>query len=240
MMLQKSLEKERELNEIKSRFISTTSHEFRTPLTSLLLSTDLIKRYGSNWSIEKRDGHLDKIRNSVKYLTTLLEDMLTLNRAESGEIGYKPEQINLLKFADECLEDAKSLVNSNQRLKLNYNSEETEYFLDSKLMKFVFNNLLSNAIKFSGADENIELSISSNELWLIIKVADKGIGIPANEIGKIFDSFYRSKAAENIAGTGLGLAIVKRAVELHNGEIAVNSEVNKGTTIVVKIPKIIY
>ena len=238
MMLQKSLEKERELNEIKSRFISTTSHEFRTPLTALILSTELIKRYGSNWPEEKKNEHLDKIRNSAKYLTMLLEDILTLNRTESGEIRYKPELIDLYTFAENCLEDSRSLVTRHQKLKFNYDSKEREFYLDPKLIRFIINNLLSNAVKFSNSKGIIELNITTSDTRLIIEVTDNGIGIPASELVKIFDSFYRSKTAENIAGTGLGLAIVKRAVELHHGEITVRSEINSGTTFVVKIPKI--
>lgn len=239
MMLQKSLEKEKELNELKSRFISTTSHEFRTPLTALLLSTDLIKRYGGKWSEEKKNEHLDKIRSSVKYLTTLLEDILTLNRAETGEISYKPEVIDFYKFSEDCIGDAKSLMNDTHKLKFNYKSEDKDFYLDTKLMRFILNNLLSNAIKYSPSGGEIKYNVSATKKYLKLEVSDEGIGIPADEVGKIFDSFYRSRNAEDMAGTGLGLAIVKRAVELHHGEITVSSEIGKGTTFIVKIPKVV-
>ncbi len=239
MMLQKSLEKEKELSELKSRFISTTSHEFRTPLTTLLLSTDLIKRYGGKWSDEKKNEHLDKIKNSVKYLTALLEDILTLNRAETGEISYKPEIIDFHHFSKVCFEDNKSLMNGTHILNYNYKSEERDFFLDVKLMRFVLNNLLSNAIKYSPNGGTIDFIVTVSKKFLKLEISDEGIGIPEDEIGKIFDSFYRSKNAEDMSGTGLGLAIVKRAVELHSGDISVSSKLGKGTTFVVRIPKVV-
>jgi len=238
MMLKKSLEKEKELGEMKSRFISTTSHEFRTPLTTLLLSSDLLKQYGNKWTDEKKNDHFDKIKNSINYITKLLDDILTINRTESGVISYQPEMLDLHKFALECTEEAKALAKNNHRFNFSFNSAEKEFYLDMKLMKFILNNLLSNAIKFSPKGGNIDLTIYPENEHINIEVSDEGIGIPAIEIEKIFDSFYRSKNAEEIPGTGLGLAIVLRAVELHKGEIKVKSEINKGTTFLVSLPVI--
>ena len=236
MMLKKSLEKEKELSEMKSRFISTTSHEFRTPLTTLLLSSDLLRQYGSKWDIERKNEHFDKIKNSVRYITTLLDDILTINRSDSRETSYKPEKIDLRKFALECCEEAKTLAKNSHRLNFSFNSDEKEFLLDIKLMRFILNNLLSNAIKFSPEGGNINLIIWVENDNLNLEINDQGIGIPAVEIEKIFDSFYRSKNVDEIPGTGLGLAIVLRAVELLNGEIKVKSEINKGTTFLVSLP----
>jgi len=238
MMLQESLEKEKELNEMKSRFITTTSHEFRTPLTSVLSSTELLQRYSSKWDDNKKSEHFERIYHSIEYLTKLIEDVLTISKTDSGKINYNPDSVDLFQLASECKKDAIALMTEKHELKLNYNTEEKTFILDRKLMKFIFNNLLSNAIKYSPAGGKIEMTINTDKKNLIIEILDEGIGIPIKDKDKIFDSFYRSKNIETIAGTGLGLAIVKRAVDFHNGSIIVNSELNKGTTFVVKIPKV--
>ena len=235
-LLKITVEKEHELNEMKSGFISTTSHEFRTPLTSILSSTELLQRFGSKWSDEKKDEHFNRIITSIDYLTHLLDDILTLNRADTGKISFNPEKLNLQQFANECLLDAESLITDKHELKFNYKSKQKEFQLDPKLMRFVFNNLLSNAIKYSPQGGDVTLQISSDKEYLCIEVSDEGMGIPPEDLPKIFDAFYRTKAADDIAGTGLGLAILKRSVELHNGEITVDSELGKGTTFAVKIP----
>ncbi len=237
LMLQEALEKEKELNEMKSRFISTTSHEFRTPLTSVLSSTELLQRYHNKWSEDKKNEHFNRIQKSVEYLTKLLDDVLTLSRTETGKISYNPELINLKNFADECINDVKSLFSNEHNLLLNYKTKIKEFNLDPKLMKFIFNNLLSNAAKYSPHGGKIGFEISTDRKHLIIKVSDEGIGIPQNDLDRIFDSFYRTKNVEGIGGTGLGLAIVKRAVTLHKGEITVSSELNLGSIFTVKIPK---
>ena len=237
MMLQQSLEKEKELNEMKSRFISTTSHEFRTPLTSVLSSAELLQKYATKWSDDKKNQHLDRIQKSVEYLTKLLDGVLTLSRTETGKINYNPEPVDLLKFAEECTEDVKSLMTAQHELKLSYKTSQKKFNLDIKLLKFIFNNMLSNAVKYSPEGGKVGLKISTNKKYLIMEVSDNGIGIATEELGKIFESFYRTKNSGTIPGTGLGLAIVKRAVELHNGEITVSSRINKGTTFVIKIPK---
>jgi signal transduction histidine kinase len=235
-LLKISVEKEKELNEMKSRFLSTTSHEFRTPLTSVLSSTELLQRYGPKWSDDKKDEHFTRIIASVEYLTNLLDDILTLNRAESGKISYNPVTVDLYKFSENCLLDAEVLMTDMHELKFNYKSKQKEFQLDPKLMRFVFNNLLSNAIKYSPQGGDVTLQISSDKKHVCIEVSDEGIGIQPEDLHKIFDAFYRTKAADEISGTGLGLAILKRSVELHNGEITVESEIGKGTTFKVNIP----
>jgi PAS domain S-box-containing protein len=236
LMLQNSLQKEIELNEIKSRFISTTSHEFRTPLTSVLSSTELLQRYSKKWSEEKLNVHFERIKSSIKYLVGLLDDVLTLSRAERGKIILNPGKVDLKKLVEEYIEDASALA-KNHKIDFNYRSRTAEYSLDPKLLKFMFSNLLSNAIKYSPNGGNIALDVSTDKKHLIIAISDEGIGIPESEIEFIFQSFYRSKNAEEIPGTGLGLSIVKLAVDLHGGEIFVDSEIGKGSKFTVKIPK---
>jgi PAS domain S-box-containing protein len=236
LALQQSLQHEKELNEMKSKFISTTSHEFRTPLTAILSSSGLLQKYAHNWSKDKKEEHFERINRSVAYLVKLLDDVLTISKTESGDIGYNPEQLDLRKLAKECAKDAKTLLTEKHKLKLRCKSAQKEFTLDKKLMSFIFNNLISNAAKYSPWGGTVSVIIFTNEKLLFIKVSDEGIGIPQEEIGKIFESFYRTRNANNFAGNGLGLAIVKRAVELHKGEITVDSELNKGTTFTVKIP----
>jgi len=236
LILQKSLEKEKELNEMKSRFISTTSHEFRTPLTSVLSSTELLQRYSSKWDDDKKKEHFNRIYNSVEYLIKLLDNILTVSKTDSGNISCNPELVDLYQLSKECGKDAKVLMKEEHEFIFNYNSSVNEFQLDPKLMRFIFSNLLSNAAKYSPSGGKIGLTINSDIQNIIIEISDEGIGIPAEEIDKVFDSFYRSKNTGIVAGTGLGLTIVKRAVELHNGEIFVKSELNKGTTFTVKIP----
>jgi len=239
LMLQQSLEKEKELSEMQSRFISTTSHEFRTPLTAVLSSTELLQRYSSKWDENKKNEHYNRIIESIEYLTKLIDDVLTISRTETGKITFNPESVDLFQLISECKKDNKSLLTEKHKLELNYIAEEKSFRLDRKLMKFILNNLLSNAAKYSPSGGNIRMTINQDQQQLIIKISDEGIGIPPEEIDKIFDSFYRSKNTGTIEGTGLGLAIVKRAIDLHNGVITVSSELNKGTTFNVKIPLIV-
>ncbi len=239
LILKNNLEKEKELSEMKSSFISTTSHEFRTPLTSILSSTELIQRFGAKWDDEKKNEHFSRIKKSVEYLTKLLDDVLIISRAENGKISCKPEPVDLLAFAKECTEDAKSIIKPTHKMELNYNLKENQFQLDPKLIRFIMSNLLSNAAKYSPDGGKIGLNIFNDVNHLCIEVSDNGIGIAPEDIGNIYQSFYRTKSASGIAGTGLGLAIVKRAVDLHQGEISVTSELSKGTTFMVKIPKIL-
>ena len=236
LMLKQSLEKEKELNEMKSTFISITSHEFRTPLTSVLSSAELLQLYAGKWSDEKKSKYLDKIKNSVIYLTKLLDDVLTISRAETGKLDFHPDMLDLNQLSEDCIHDATSLLTGKHELIFNFNAEQKHFRLDPKLMKFILSNLLSNAIKYSPEGGLIGLDVSAGRDTLIIEVKDEGIGIPQLEISKIFESFYRSPNSEYFPGTGLGLAIVKRAVDLHGGEIHVNSSLGSGTTFTVRIP----
>jgi signal transduction histidine kinase len=221
---------------MQTRFISTTSHEFRTPLSAVLSSTELLQRYGAKWNDDKKKEHYNRIIESVEYLTKLLDDVLTISRSETGKISFKSESVDLFQLISDCEKDNKSLLTEKHEFRLNYNLEEKEYNLDRKLMRFIFSNLLSNAAKYSPEGGKIEMTINQNQQQLIIEICDEGIGIPLEEVDKIFDSFYRTKNTGTIEGTGLGLAIVKRSVNLHGGEIKVKSELNKGTTFTVTIP----
>jgi PAS domain S-box-containing protein len=238
IILKQSLEKEKEINFIRTNIISTVSHEFRTPLTSILSSTELIGRYSQQWNEDKKKEHVNRISKSISYLTKLLDNMLFINRQETEKMSFNPKLVNLNSIIKDCINNAESLI-SDHSIVCHYKSDQSDFILDNQLIKIVINNLLSNAIKFSPNDGKVELNIFTENDNLIIGVSDEGIGIPPEDIDKIFDSFYRAKNIGVVAGVGLGLAIVKRSVELHNGEITVNSELNKGTTFTVKIPLIV-
>lgn len=239
MMLKESLSKEKELNELKTRFISTASHEFRTPLTSISLSAGLIQRYGKKWSEEKFNEHAERINGSIKYLTKLLDDVLTISRTESGKIIFEPQEVELKQFCKELITEIGSYISDKHNFSFSYSLRKKCFLLDEKLLKFMLSNLLSNAFKYSPQGGTVTFTVSSSKSNLIFVVSDEGIGIPEEDWNRIFEPFHRGLNSVDIQGTGLGLSIVKRAVEIHNGEIFFTSRENEGTTFTVKIPRVV-
>jgi PAS domain S-box-containing protein len=235
-LLQDSLSKEKELSSLKSRFISTASHEFRTPLTSVLTSTELIQRYFDKWDKLKLDEHLDRIKRSVEYLTKLMDNILTVNKAEAGKIVFTPEKIDLNELCLEVIEELH--LRTNEIINFNYEfvGEDKIFMLDYRQAEHILHNLLSNAVKYSPNGGVVKLGVASDAEKLEITVKDQGIGIPTEDMTHLFEPFHRSKNTIDIKGTGLGLSIVKHAVELHNGKIEVNSAEGIGTTFIVTIP----
>ena len=234
-----ALEKEKELNELKSRFVSTASHEFRTPLSAINFAAGSIKKHGDKMEPIKVAKKLDKIENQVLYMTQLLNDMLIVGQAEAGKIKNSPINVNLGNFIDEIIEEVYSSYKESHELLL-IDPEElknTDLFIDEKIGRNIFINLLSNAIKFSPDADKITIELSSEKDHTIISVTDYGIGIPKPEVKNIFTPFTRGKNVDLIQGTGLGLSIVKQAVDLMGGEIVMNSKVGKGKTFSLKIPK---
>ncbi|MFT4576548.1 MAG: PAS domain S-box-containing protein [Polaribacter sp.] len=234
-----ALEKEKELNELKSQFVSTASHEFRTPLSAINFAAGSIKKHGDKMEPIKVAKKLDKIENQVLYMTQLLNDMLIVGQAEAGKIKNSPINVNLGNFIDEIIEEVYSSYKESHELLL-IDPEElknTDLFIDEKIGRNIFINLLSNAIKFSPDADKITIELSSEKDHTIISVTDYGIGIPKSEVKNIFTPFTRGKNVDLIQGTGLGLSIVKQAVDLMGGEIVMNSKVGKGTTFSVKILK---
>ena len=236
ILLQQSVEKEKELNQLKSRFISTASHEFRTPLTSILSSAELIQRYGKKWEEEKYQEHLNRITNSVEYLTELMDDVLTVSRIESGKIQLNPGKINLFEICNKVVEDFKLKKDFNHLLIFKYNTNENEFYLDQKQIQIILQNLISNAVKYSPHGSIIKLTIEYQKKEIQICVTDEGIGIPEEDLQHLFEPFHRSLNTESIQGTGLGLSIVKNAVDLHGGTIDVSSKLGEGTKFFITIP----
>lgn len=228
--VQKALEKERELSELKSRFISIASHEFRTPLTTISTSATLISKYADEKGQKRRLKHVDRIKASVKHLTNILNDFLSLSKLEEGHVKAQPEQFNLKQFILDVREEMQTVAKSNQIIKHTHLGEEQNAYLDQKLLHGILINLLSNAIKYSNSDQTIYLLTSISTTQVKISVRDEGMGIPESEKKQLFTRFFRASNASNIQGTGLGLNIVKRYVDLMKGRIECKSELEKGTT----------
>lgn len=233
--LSEALDKERQLNEIKSRFVSMASHEFRTPLSTVLSSASLISKYTTTEEQEKRNRHIEKIKGSVKHLNDLLEDFLSLGKLDEGKVGAQFHEFDLPELIQDTVEEMKGLAKKNQHIEYHHlGSEMIES--DKKLIKNILINLISNAIKFS--EEGMTVHVNSNVTndVAVISVRDEGIGISEEDQNHLFSSFFRGKNVLNIQGTGLGLHIVKRYLDLLNGEAALKSELGKGTTVTVTIP----
>ncbi|MGE5845284.1 MAG: PAS domain S-box protein [Ignavibacteria bacterium] len=238
--LHEALEKEKEINELKTQLVSTVSHEFRTPLAGILSSAELLERYGRKWDEEKYHRYIDKIRHSVNNLTLLMEDVLTLGRVESKKIEFKPADIDLNLICNELLEEAELIASEKHKIEFIKNIVDDIYKTDERLFRLIFSNLLSNAIKYSPDGGKVIFKVSESDKEMLFEISDEGIGIPEDDMKTLYDPFFRGNSVKHIPGTGLGLPIVKEAVELYNGKIQVTSEVNKGTTFYVTLPKIIF
>jgi PAS domain S-box-containing protein len=233
--LSEALDKEKQLNEIKSRFVSMASHEFRTPLSTVLSSASLLSKYTKENEQDKRNRHIDKIKNSVKHLNDILEDFLSLGKLDEGKVESHTVVFNLMEFIGEIADEMNGLVKRGQRIEYIHDGD-TNAITDKKLLKNILINLIGNAIKFSGEGSLIEIKSSSNQGIAVISVADQGIGISKEDQEHLFSSFFRGANATNIQGTGLGLHIVKRYLDLIEGEVHLQSELNKGTVITFTIP----
>ncbi|HCX56108.1 MULTISPECIES: PAS domain-containing sensor histidine kinase [Sphingobacterium] len=227
----KSLEKEIELNQLKSRFVSMASHEFRTPLSSVQLSASLIEKYS-----ERPDDkaniikHTNKIKSAVQLLTSILNDFLSLEKLEAGIVVMNKQYINLVELAEEITEEMQMICKKNQHIVYQHTGEIGHFTLDPNLLKNALVNLISNAIKYSGEDTLIEFTTCIDEEGCLISVKDNGIGIPEEDQVHLFEPFFRAHNTGNIPGTGLGLNIVKRYIELMAGQMEFESEVHKGTS----------
>ena len=231
--VRKALEKERELNELKSRFVSMASHEFRTPLSTILTSASLIGRYNEPGTEDKRAKHISRIKSAVGNLTGILNDFLSLSKLEEGKFENQPETFNLTDLVYNTIDEIKLITKPNQ--KIIYQHEGTnEVTLDRKFSRNICINLLSNAIKYSEKDIFISTSITPEKIQIIVK--DQGIGIPKEEQEYLFTRFFRAKNATNIQGTGLGLNIVRKYLELMQGSITFESELQVGTTFTITLP----
>lgn len=232
----KALEKEKELNQLKSRFVSMASHEFRTPLSTILSSADLIEAYTKAEQNAKRLKHTTRIKSSVSNLTGILNDFLSLSKLEEGIISVEKTEFDLNAFCESVLEELQGALKPNQKILHNTMEEKYTVKLDKKLLRNILFNLFSNASKYSADGKSIHCTTIVEDNHLKITVRDEGIGIPKEDQIHLFSRFFRAHNVENIQGTGLGLNIVKRYVDLLNGTISFESEEGKGTTFFIEIP----
>ena len=236
--LTKALEKEREINELKSRIVLNVSHGFKTPLTSILSSAQLLQIYAEKEHPLKQKiaKHASKIEHSVRALNNLLTSVLFFGKADENKMEYKPKKVFLTTFVKELLDTVKAGIENDVTIKADIGSLPKTVTTDPDLLYQILENLLSNAVKYSkdGKEVNFKLSMENNRL--LASVSDKGIGIPKAEQGKLFDRFFRGGNVGIVEGTGLGLSIVKKCIEMLEGDISFESEAGKGTNFHVSIP----
>ena len=229
-----ALRKEKELNELKSRFVSMASHEFRTPLSAVLSSAYLLGRYVKADEQPQRDKHIGNIVSSVTSLTEILNDFLSVGKIEEGNINPHFSEFDVKELIEKIIKEVQHLLKENQTISYHHFGLETTLFLDPSMLKHIIRNLLSNAIKFSTDESIVEVYSERTGNLFLLSVKDYGIGIPENEHGNLFNIFFRSSYATNIQGTGLGLHIVKKYVELMGGSIDFKSAIGQGAEFTIK------
>jgi PAS domain S-box-containing protein len=234
--VRRSLEKERELNELKTKFVSIASHEFRTPLSTVMSSASLIQQYKDKNDLDKVDKHVLRIKSSVNHLTQILNDFLSLGKLEEGKVDVKAETVEIGNFLHEITEEVQSFFKEGQRLNIHCPPEMKHIDTDSRILRNIMFNLISNASKYSEPGKSIDIICEQTKGEVLFKIQDHGIGIPREDQKHLFDRFYRASNAGQIQGTGLGLNIVKRYVELLGGEISFKSDYGQGSTFYVSIP----
>ncbi|MCJ7465929.1 MAG: PAS domain S-box protein [Maribacter sp.] len=238
--LGRALKVEQELNELKSRFISMASHEFRTPLSAILSSAILIDKQNEPGKETYRSKHVSRIRANVKNLVVILNDFLSLGKLEEGKLVANLQHFDLIQLSKSLLDEMESSKKEGQQIILNATETTLSVYLDPKLVSHILVNLLSNALKYSHEGQEILLKILRKGDTLLLKISDKGIGIPSDEHKNLFDRFFRARNAGTIQGTGLGLHIVKQYTELMGGTVTFKSSLGKGSTFTVRLPLNLY
>ncbi|HEY9769793.1 MAG TPA: ATP-binding protein [Coleofasciculaceae cyanobacterium] len=251
--IRRTLKQEKKLNELKSRFVTMASHEFRTPLASILSSSELLEHYSHKWGEDKKFRHLYRIQSSVKHMTDLLNDVLLLGKADAGKLKLNPTKINLVQFCQDLVEEVglnsathqivfqvknhREVTNNCEQKSLNTEDESClSACMDEKILRHILYNLLSNAIKYSPDADRVVFDLICQPKQAIFRIQDFGIGIPVKDQEQLFDSFHRADNVGSIPGTGLGLPIVKRSVDLHFGTIMMISQIEEGSTFTVTLP----
>lgn len=227
---------EQELNELKSRLVTMISHEYRTPLAVILTSTELIKRYSDQLTEAKRDTYLDRIQGAVRQMAQLVDKVLTFSKAEEGTLSLNPVQLEVVDFCRQLVEEQQCLVGDRYTLNFEHPDVEVSAQLDEQILRHILVNLLTNAIKYSSKGSTVLLSLVPEHQHVVFQVQDEGMGIPTAEQPRLFSPLFRASNVGSIPGTGMGLCIVEKCVRLHEGQIAIDSEVGKGTTVTVTLP----
>lgn len=232
--LQQALKKEQDLGLLKTRFVSMASHEFRTPLSTILSSASLMDQYTQTEQQDKRHRHFVKIKNSVEMLTMLLNDFLSISRLEEGKVELNLEKFDFNQFCEDIIDEMNGLLKKGQHVVTKHQTDKLMVEMDKKLMKLILINLISNASKYSDDSKTVYCETKMVGQLFTISIIDEGMGIPEEDKKHMFDRFFRASNAMNIKGTGLGLHIVRRYTEMMNGELSFESELGKGSTFTVK------
>lgn len=233
--LQQANEQLQELSELKSRFVAIICHEFRNPLNNILLSASSLERYNTQLSSEHRQEYLTGIKTDVERMTQMIDDILVIGKIEADKLRIQPAPIELVQFCQTLTAELQLTVNQ-PPLQVITRHRHVIAELDEKLLRSILTNILSNSIRYSQDSSPINLQLSKRNGQVIFRVSDRGIGIPREDLPHLFEPFHRGKNVSNIPGTGLGLNIVKRFVDLHHGQIKVDSKLNVGTTFTIALP----
>ncbi len=234
-LLRVQLDKERELLELKERFISMVSHEFRTPLTVILSSSELLELYAERLSSEKQLNHIRRIEGQAKRMAQMLESVLTISRAKAGQLIFTPVPTDLKAMGQHILDDLR-LNHPTHRFAFNTEGHLDAVCVDETLLQHILLNLLSNAVKYSPEGGIVTLNVTRQDHEVMIQIGDTGIGIPLDDQKRLFEPFHRAKNTKDIQGTGLGLTIVKNSVQIHGGTIDCESREGVGTTFTIRLP----
>lgn len=235
--IRNALEEEKELNALKSRFISMVSHEFRTPLTVIRTSVELLEQYGHIASAAKRQEYFQRIRSAIRTMSHLMEDVLTIGRAEAGKLELELTPVDLEAFCQDLTDEIQLSIGKSHTISFTCDRNcPTSALVDPKLLRSILTNLLSNAVKYSPNGKPIDFHLTCSDTTAMFQIEDHGIGIPDEDQPKLFETFHRAQNAINIRGTGLGLAIVKQCIELHSGQVSFSSQQGVGTIFRVELP----
>jgi signal transduction histidine kinase len=236
--LNRQLNREKELSEQRARFVSMVSHEFRIPLNIISFAASLLKRHGDRWSEEKKLNYFDRLQSAVEQLSSLMDEVLIIGRAEAGKLVFETTSLDLAAFCQEIVSEMHLREKNHQRINFVCYGDRRKVEVDKKILRRILINLLSNAIKYSPDRHPVELILDFQNQKTILTVKDRGIGIPELDRQKLFESFYRGSNVGDLPGHGLGLAIVKKLADIHGAQISVESEVGKGTTFSLCLEKL--
>jgi PAS domain S-box-containing protein len=234
--MKQALDEATQLNEMKSRFISMASHEFRTPLSTILSSLNLMLRYHENQQTDKVKTHAKKIKASIANLTEILEYFLSVEKLESGEVKFEYSPMDIENFTLDFVAEMRDTIDDKLQIQFTSNLVHKEMMMDKKAYRTIIQNLISNAIKYSPEGGCIHIELQTNQQQLLLSISDEGLGIPEEDQRHLFERFYRASNASNIQGTGLGLNIIKKYIELLGGQISFKSTLGKGTSFYISIP----
>ncbi|ALF52559.1 histidine kinase [Nostoc piscinale CENA21] len=230
-----ALVKEQQLNELKSNFVAMVSHEFRNPMTTIRTAIDILQNH-NNMDEARRNIYFERVQDALNHMLQLLDEVLFLSKSETAKLEYKPAPLNLISFCQEITEVMQMKAAGQKNIIFNNAGECNLIYMDEELIYCILTNLISNAVKYSPPQSNIWFNLTFEGDMAIFQVKDEGIGIPETDQVNLFQTFYRASNARRIQGTGLGLAMVKKCVDLHGGEINLESQQDVGTTVIVKLP----